>query len=941
MDDQPLNQSNPSVNVGSDDILQISPLVSDTTAPQVISEPKNLPIESFSIDTNVVSEETPVADITVVPEAPVVQEAPDVQEVPAVAEVVVEPVLVSEETVVQEAPTSIEPSPVVESPVAEVAVAETPKMEDQVLEASSSQVPVSEVAVVSAPVSSFGFGKLLKGAFLFVLAGSMFAGNFFLDNYLASANKEVSNQIEAFKYNQVNNIPDGGVMRFSTGENGAAPLMDTVFSNDKHEYVFKLSSGTVWGNFSTSDAKVNILADRVVIIPNRASFDLSFDGKNVYLYVYRGDAYVGFLPDAIKISEYQDEYSNIFMNRMLVPKGTKITIPLYKIDDKLKLLLYSRLVGEFRYSLIPDEIRETSWVVENLKRDRKYLETLKQDFTSNVQGEGRASMDGSTNKFIYWVEENLSFVADKKQEVVLNHLFAYLDDAIFYSVNEDNSNMQASLDEFNKYYLSRQDLVNVGGLYDKILDKYIKKLLVFDSTDSEYQVLKFLLDMRFSENKDVYGIVNRFWVNVYDVIDSTDTAIDQALDFYYSYLKRTLGKKTDVGYYRMYIAYQNQLFDNLFMNYPVFYKDSYFAMKSVLEKEMISLYEDGQLKNELTQDLINEKIELLKRLMKFFFDEKVSVEDSKLIMSRLIEEINGLMDPTKAQDAVVKLFESQLKTIVDFWGYLKSPEYYSSKVYGLNHKDRFQTYLKEREKILSFINIQEDILGVNSQKQLTASDVALEIQQIITKNKEIKEFQMDQIVDINQRYVNIKGLVSEFPFEAVYDRSSQVIKDVKVNGEIISTDPIKIDSLSKLVNDKYGVVDPDKPTQQDPNQLAVETNAQRIARIYISKKIAEVGYTITEKNVQLVDEINSIYRITDVFVKGYEKVLVTFDYDFKLEKATNVFFTFDGKPIVVEGSYGIKDIYDMIIKGVDKELTPPAVDGQSKPISRTKLPLKK
>lgn len=894
MDNHPVNQSSslneedlqkgPSAELDNG-ILEISPLVSVPVSPRVINEPQNSPIV----------------------EAPVV-EAPVVT------------------------------APVAEIPVVEAPVAETPVVTSPVAEAPVVEAPVAEVSVNS--VSKGGFGKILKGAFLFVLAGSMFVGNFFLDNYLAIANKEVPKKVEAFNYKEVNNIPDGGLMRFSPGEDGSAVSMDTVFSNDKHEYVFKLNSGTVWGNFSVSDAKVNVLVNRVVIIPNRASFNLSFDGKNVYLYVYRGDAYVGFLPDGINISEYQDEYSNIFMNRMLVPKGTQITIPLYKIDDKLKLLLYSRLVGEFRYSLIPDSIRETFWVIENLKRDRKYLETLKQEFTSKVLGEGMASMEGNTNKIIYWVEENLSFVPDRHQEIVLNHLFAYLDDAIFYSVNEDKVKMQASLDEFNRYYLSRQDLVNVGGLYDQILDKYIKKLLVFDSTDSEYQVLKFLLDMRFSENKDVYGIVNRFWVNVYDVIDSTDTAIDKALDFYYSYLKRTLGKKTDVGYYRMYIAYQNQLFDNLFMNYPVFYKDAYFAMKSVLEKEMISLYEDGQLKNELTQDLINEKIDLLKRLMKFFFDEKISVEDAKLIMSRLIEEINGLMDPTKAQDAVVKLFESQLKTIVDFWGYLKSPEYYSSKVYGLNHRDRFQTYLKEREKILSFINIQEDILGVNSEKQISPEEIALEIQQIITKNKDIKELQMDQITDVDQRYVNIKGLISEFPFEAVYDRSQQVIRDVKVDAEVISTDPIKIDSLSKLVNEKYAIVDPDKtvtPNPQDPQQLAVETNAQRIARIYISKKIAEAGYTITEKNIQLIDEVNTIYRINDVFVKGYEKVLVTFDYDFKLEKATNVFFTFEGKPIVIEGAYGIKDIYNMIIKGVDKEVSPDGQeDGQPKPISRNK-----
>jgi len=908
MDNQPVNQSSalteeelksPSVPTANNDLLEITPLV---TAP------------------------TPV----------VIQEAPVKNE-----ETVADPVVPVSESVPVSEPVESVADPV---PVSESVESVADPVTDPVLAQENNQTAVvARDSDSSKTASKGGFGSIIKGILLFLIAGGMFAGNIFWDDYLASANREVSKKFEGFNYGEVNNIPDRGLMRFSAGNGGQVPAMDTVLANDKNEYVFNLKSGTVWGNFSVSDSKVNILADQVVVVPNKASFNLSFDGSNVYLYVYKGDVYVGFLPEGINILEYQDEYSSLFMNRMLVPKGTQITIPLHKIDDKLKLLLYSRLVGEFRYSLIPDSVKEDPWVVENLKRDRKYLETLKQDFTSRVLREGRASMDGSVNKLFYWVEENLSFVPDRHQEIVLSHLFAYLDDAIFYAVDEDKVNMSNSLSEFNRYYLSKQDLVNKDGLYDKVLDSYIKRLLIFDSTDSEYQILKFILDMRFSEGKDAYYIVGRFWVNVYDVIESTDTAIDQALDFYYSYLKKTLTKKADIGYYRMYIAYQNQLFDNLFLNYPVFYKDSYFGMKSTLEKEMISLYEDGQLKNELSQDLINEKIELLKRLMKFFFDEKIEVEDAKLILTRLIEEINGFMDPTKAQDAVVRLFESQLKSIVDFWGYLKSPEYYSSKAYGLNHKERFQSYLKEREKIWSFINIQEDILGVNSDRHMTVDDVVDEIQSVFAKNKAIEDIEIGLINDVNQRDVEIRANIDEFPFEATYDRSQHVIKNVKVNGDVLSVDAIKIDSLMTLINEKYGMndlQDVDPTGESNDQQLALETNAQRIARIFISKKIEEVGYIITDKNVQLIDEANTVYRITNAFVKGYEKVFVTFDYTFKLEKATNVFFTFEGKPIVIQGEYTLTDIYNMIIKGVDKEFSEDMKNGQgesqTKPLSRKK-----
>jgi len=935
MDDQSTNQSGtmnedqlknaPSPSV-DDELLTITPLVS--ADPVVIQEAPQKQ-EAFVVETPVSNQEIPQKQEASVAEvAPVVEQ----ENVPVVKQEIA-PVEG------QEAPQKSEALVDEVSPVAVQEVSPVAEQEVPPVQTSPAPAPVAVKAF-----SKGGFSKIIRAAVLFLIAGSMFSGNIFWDNYLANANKNISQKFEGFNYNEVNNIPDRGVMRFSSTQNGQAPSMETILANDKNEYVFNLKNGIVWGNFSVSDSKINILANRVVVIPNRASFNLSFDGNNIYLYVYKGDVYVGFLPDSVNVTEYQDEYSNIFMNRMLVPKGAQITIPLHKIDDKLKLLLYSRLVGEFRYSLIPDSVKEEEWVLENLKRDRKYLENLKQDFTSKILRDGRASMDGKLNRFVYWIEENLSFVPDRHQEIILSHLFAYLDDAIFYAVDEDKTNMESSLSEFNKYYLSHQSLISGSDLYDKMIDEYIKRLMVFDSNDPEYKVLEFILDMKFSEDKNVYEIVNRFWVNVYDVIESTDTAIDQALDFYYSYLKKTLTKKSDLGYYRMYIAYQNQLFDNLFLNYPVFYKDTYFAMKSTLEKEMISLYEEGQLKNELSQDLINEKIELLKRLMKFFFDEEVEVEDAKLILSRLIEEINGLMDPSKAQDAVVSLFESQLKSVVDFWGYLKSPEYYSSKAYGINHKERFQSYLKEREKIWSFINIQEDILGVNSEKHMTIEDVVKEVQGVITKNKSITNIEIGRIDDVNQRDVEIRASIDEFPFEATYDRSQQVIKNIKVNGDIISVDPIKIDSLMTLIEEKYGVkalqdIDANNGENTD-QQLAVETNAQRIARIYISKKIQETGFEITDKNVQLIDEANTVYRITDAYIKGDENVLVTFDYTFKLEKTNNIFFTFEGKPIVVQGEYSLEDIYNMIIKGVDKEFSENIENGQgesqSKPLSRKK-----
>ena len=76
---------------------------------------------------------------------------------------------------------------------------------------------------------------------------------------------------------------------------------------------------------------------------------------------------------------------------------------------------------------------------------------------------------------------------------------------------------------------------------------------------------------------------------------------EEALNSYYEYFDQTIGENSDADFYKMYITYQNQLFDNLLLRHSLFYKDGYFAIKNVLEQTLIDLYVSGQLKDELKQ----------------------------------------------------------------------------------------------------------------------------------------------------------------------------------------------------------------------------------------------------------------------------------------------------------------------------------------------------
>ena len=197
--------------------------------------------------------------------------------------------------------------------------------------------------------------------------------------------------------------------------------------------------------------------------------------------------------------------------------------------------------------------------------------------------------------------------------------------------------------------------ITQGDNYLESLNYYIAKLLVFKPGDSQYEILKFVLDKKFYAKRDVYDVVNNFWLNVYDGIDSGDTRAEEALNDYYKYFSAAGNIFGDTDLYRMYLSYQNQLFDNLLLKYPVFYRDGYFAIKTIFEENLLKLYEDGQLKGELAQAFLSNKIDFMKRLKKFFFEGKLEVKEAREIFKRLFREINDLMP--KDQDlAVIQFF---------------------------------------------------------------------------------------------------------------------------------------------------------------------------------------------------------------------------------------------------------------------------------------------
>ncbi|PIR54876.1 hypothetical protein COU74_04010 [Candidatus Peregrinibacteria bacterium CG10_big_fil_rev_8_21_14_0_10_36_19] len=720
--------------------------------------------------------------------------------------------------------------------------------------------------------------RALKSVAFALISLLVVVANFWLESAISADSTSVDMENVAVDYKKSNELENGLVLRFSGDDNDFS-----VFAED--DGVYELKSGRVWVNSMVDPNTINILLDRLVLIPKNAIFDVDFHDGRVFLNVYDGDVYVGFLPEDIDYTKKADQYDELFLQTMLVPRGSSVTIPMSKVDSRIEKLLYLKLGKEFKYSAVDLSESSSDWAKFNLNQDKKYFEKIKQNVISNIIDRGEFSTNGVLVSFL---RDSLTFFPEKRLGNSTFDTFATLNNAIYSRTVSDT--VKTPLSNF------------------AISDDYFNELFVFAPDSYQYEVYRELLKERFV-NGDKIQVVENFWRDVYRGMNISNVKGMEAFDNYYQYLSQMFG--TDDEKYKIFIAYQNQLMDNLFLRYSLFYGDKYFDAKHSLEQEMLRLENDFDQKKELRQSFVSNKIDFLKRLMKFFFEEKFSVNEAKEMLSKLVSEVNDLMPDGDSNVAVIEIFESQLDDIGDFWGYLSSPEYHVSKTYGKNHKERYASYLNDKDRVWSFINIQEDVLGNYKRGELSVMDVQAEVEKAFDSNKDLTEFEVIKVESADQRFIPVAGSIGGYPFQADYDRDKGWLKEVYAFGELVYEDSISLDSLLDLLKQKFATFEPAQIDEETPG----ETYAQRVARAYVLQKLERAGFVLKLENVSVVNELNAIYRVEKVMLKDKKDLELLFDFKMNGELASNVYLKSEGKGVVIEGEFELNDLYKMALSG--------------------------
>lgn len=753
--------------------------------------------------------------------------------------------------------------------------------------------------------------NLVKGGIYLFVSVLIFSANFYLDfNFINSAKVDSVNVSEyVFDYSKDLKIPLNGVLRFSKEEGIVNDFEEVSVDEENNEYVYRLNSGRIWGNFEISNAKVNILVGNAVIIPDHSRFDLKFNDGKMELSTYNGETFLGFLSEIFDKIDYADEFSERYLNVLLVARDSQAVLTVSKISSDFSKLLPQKLAKTMDlFGAISSKMKEDEFVLYNNTEDLKFSESIKDKVKKEFSRDDYDSASSFVGNLIYFVKDNLTLIEDKNIRGKAQKAFEYLNYAIFNAVNLNIEEMNVALTDFD--FFTKENSLFEDSDFLKIFNSYMELFSVFRTSDPEYAVFEHFIgdsDLSLQKVYETMGILKR---NIYTSLDFSETLAQESLRKYFKYYEKANNVLKKQENYKSFVNFQNQIMDNFLYRSSVFYEDDFFANKKELENDLLVLTTDEYLHKELLQSFVSVKIDLLNRTWSFLLNEKIEIEVAKSIFERLFNEIKDVLSDESLSDvAVLDLFKKQLESLFEKQAYLENVQYNSSSLYGTNHEERFSAYLKDRDIIPNI----DTLFSSSDSPVKELPELKEDLNKFFIENSILSAVLLD-FEDANQRYVKITASVGGYDFEADFDRYALSFKNIDAYDQMVSESSVNLSNLESLLERKFA----DKaPVVEVDADAEIESHAQRVAKNFVLDKISEFGFSLSLDNIKIVRTDSAVFRVSDVFLSENKDVVVTFDYVSSDEKVRNLYIVYDGKPLILDGPYELIELKDMLLDKVD------------------------
>lgn len=641
------------------------------------------------------------------------------------------------------------------------------------------------------------FANIFHLIVLMALAGVVFIGSFFYENnVLSQVAEDKGSQVVlggSFQGNVTVNrngkeVRLGGGQKIEVGDtvsSGQNSSTIITFSKDgeirldvdtkiqlqmvdekKTAFVFKLLEGRIWLNNRYSNADLNLVLDGGVVFPGQSVSMIMVKDGAAEVYSHEEDMVVGFVDKDYSSNKLIDEFDTAVINKVYLPQGTQLTVFADKINqnkETVARLLFSKLVKEFNYSNFDRaELSKDDWLSNNLSLDSSLTAKIRDGRLKKIRTRGLkySTLDAANYKIdggIRDLANTLTFSEKKVGDRNMEALYDLLYDAQYLFDYGRKTEATERLNTFTE--LAGQLFIVYGddlkAQYQERVKNEFEYLSFANPSDALYglrQVLQKIyldsikgskgeLETKFNFltekiNNLGYYAENNDFKNLKSTFDDYLVSFKELTERY----KQELTKNITL------VQRQNQALDNLFTQYPLLYRQSFFTSKLFVENKYLSLLPSTTDKTEEVQAAIAQRIDFLRRLENFFLEGDVPLIDAQNILALLFTEISRIELPSESQVAVSELFRQRLEDYGVFNRFLNSPEYVNSSGRGVSFKQRFEQFKKDNQEIVSIDELRSELsqqLVVPS----TSSESTVSEPEIIEQPTVINEENVTQNVD--------------------------------------------------------------------------------------------------------------------------------------------------------------------------------------------------
>lgn len=717
-------------------------------------------------------------------------------------------------------------------------------------------------------------------------------------------------------------FPGGGEMRLAGLTTIEFPSLLDVSNPD---YRLVLKSGEAWITTQGASRPISLYAlGGVVAYSQDDSVDVLVKDNEVDVFAAKGPVRLGvFLPLEILSSSVN------LLNSILVTEGNQASVTLSNIQPKLEKLLYSKLVKEFQYGPVSDQIlTQNVWFQSQYAKDKDRRELLLKTLTSVIKDRGLfvsdpTSVFSSFSDYLHTARSFFTFDQNIRDIRLADEILVHLDDAIYYYATSQQDKGDARLKFFRGKLQSTGDGALRALLVDAIWSRF-EMYNIFSPQDGSLFPIRFelrntLLSLDTSGYHIGYSRASQLVRSyLFDVSQSlhfdTSTSKNLLTSYFSAFHSLFTNYSPDIVKNPNILAEENQLLMQMYLKDPLFYQDSYFQNAFDLETQWLNLLPEGRDKNEENQTLVASKIDLMKKLRLFFFTDKISVHDATQVLFRLLSDISHALPQTDT--AVVQYFKDNLDAQQDFWQYVNSADFAESKTYGDTHKERFSAFLKNKKDIAEIHSIQQGFLDttpVSPDVKATLADIQKAFSAVGVKNLKISP-----LLDKDQSQVFIESAdYNTIPFSGIYDRVQNLISDVKVYNETVLGASVPLDKLKNVFQTKTNEqASSAVTTPSSPNEDPV----QKVAQLFILKKLQDLTFELDGSQIETVDYARKLFHVKGAKLP-FDKSQITLD--FSLDLTQNEIF---GVSVVLlhnvqdmPGRYSLADIVKAVTTYYDQE----------------------